>query len=98
MTTGDVDWLRVIISFGFVIALMIVLTFALKYISVKGLLPSSLAPRHRRLKISESIALDTRRRLVLIKCDDQEHLLLLSSQGDIVVQSNLPPPKTPIGS
>jgi flagellar protein FliO/FliZ len=29
--------------------------------------------------------LDPRRRLVIVRCDDREHLLLLSAAGDLVV-------------
>jgi flagellar protein FliO/FliZ len=39
----------------------------------------------RRLKISESLMLDPRRRLVIVRCDAREHLLLLSPAGDLVV-------------
>ncbi|MBC7768320.1 MAG: flagellar biosynthetic protein FliO [Phycisphaerales bacterium] len=39
----------------------------------------------RRLKLSESLMLDPRRRLVLVRCDGREHLILLGPSGDIVV-------------
>jgi flagellar protein FliO/FliZ len=39
----------------------------------------------RRLKVSESLMLDPRRRLVIVRCDDREHVLLLSPAGDVVV-------------
>lgn len=39
----------------------------------------------RRLKISESMMLDPRRRLVIVRCDGREHLLLLGAGGDRVV-------------
>lgn len=39
----------------------------------------------RRLKISESMMLDPRRRLVIVACDGREHVLLLSPAGDLVV-------------
>lgn len=37
----------------------------------------------RRLHISETLALDPRRRLVLAKCDGREVLLLLGGSGDL---------------
>lgn len=39
----------------------------------------------RRLKVTESLMLDPRRRLVIVRCDGREHLLLLSPAGDVVV-------------
>lgn len=39
----------------------------------------------RRLKVTESLMLDPRRRLVLVRLDGREHLLLLSPGGDQVV-------------
>jgi flagellar protein FliO/FliZ len=36
----------------------------------------------RRLKVIESLMLDPRRRLVVVRFDDREHLLLLSPSGD----------------
>ena len=45
--------------------------------------PTSQVPR--RLKISESLMIDPRRRLVIVRCDGREHLVLLSPAGDLVV-------------
>lgn len=39
----------------------------------------------RRLKVMESLMLDPRRRLVVVRFDAREHLLLLSPAGDRVV-------------
>ncbi len=36
----------------------------------------------RRLKITESLMIDPRRRLVVVRFDEREHLLLLSPAGD----------------
>ena len=41
----------------------------------------------RRLTVVESLGLDTKRRLVLVRRDDREHLLLLSPTGDRVVEA-----------
>ncbi|UNE55229.1 flagellar biosynthetic protein FliO [Bartonella machadoae] len=42
-----------------------------------------------RLTLCETIAIDRTRRLVLIRCDDKEHLLLIGGVTDIVVESNI---------
>jgi flagellar protein FliO/FliZ len=47
--------------------------------------------RDRRLAISEVLAIDNRRRLVLIKRDSVEHLLLIGGGDDIVVERAIHP-------
>ena len=47
------------------------------------------AVRGRRLAIVETLTLDARRRLVIVRRDDAEHLLLLGINQDIVVEANL---------
>jgi len=39
----------------------------------------------KRLKVTESIMIDPRRRLMIVRCDEREHLLLLGPAGDVVV-------------
>lgn len=43
----------------------------------------------RRLSIVEVVPVDTKRRLVLLKRDDTEHLILLGPTGDTVVERNI---------
>lgn len=45
--------------------------------------------RRKRLQVMETAAVDTRRRLVLVRCDDREHLLLIGGQNDLVVDRNV---------
>mgnify|MGYP003671434737 FL=1 len=45
----------------------------------------------RRLKMIESLPLDARRRLVIISCDNQEHLIILGANGESIVQNNILP-------
>jgi len=49
----------------------------------------------RRLAIVEVLALDARRRLVLVRRDGTEHLLLLGATNDIVVETGVPSPPPP---
>ena len=46
-------------------------------------------PRERRLAIVESLMLDTQRRLVLVRLDDQERLILLG-EGHLLSSSPAP--------
>ena len=46
----------------------------------------------KRLSIVEARNLDMRRRLVLIRRDNVEHLLILGQDGDLVVERGITPP------
>jgi flagellar protein FliO/FliZ len=53
--------------------------------------------RERRMKVVESLLLDPARRLVIVRCDDQEHVMLLGegkllSTGPARPELDPPPP------
>jgi flagellar protein FliO/FliZ len=52
-----------------------------------GLITGAPARGPRRLQVVESLMLDPRRRLVIVRMDDREHLILLSAGGDRRVAS-----------
>ncbi len=92
MTGADpeaLSWLRVIMAFAIVFGLLGLLGYALKYISLRGIKFPGTVTHDQRLQIVESLALDVRRRLVIVRCDGVEHLLLLGVNQDIVVESDL---------
>ena len=95
---ADFSWLRLGFAFSVVLALMAGLGLVLKYVCTRGLILPLSARRERRLKLVETLALDTKRRLVIVRCDEHEHLLLLGGQDDIVVHANLPAVNTPPSS
>jgi flagellar protein FliO/FliZ len=45
--------------------------------------------RKRRLALVETLALDNRRRLVLVRRDGREHLLLVGGGADLVVEGRI---------
>ncbi|HEY9163599.1 MAG TPA: flagellar biosynthetic protein FliO [Magnetovibrio sp.] len=49
----------------------------------------------KRLAIVEVSALDAKRRLVLIRRDAVEHLIILGHNGETVVETNITPPAAP---
>jgi flagellar protein FliO/FliZ len=51
--------------------------------------PGAPAGAARRLAVLETLPLDARRRLVLIRRDDTEHLLLLGADGNRVVEGGI---------
>ncbi len=46
----------------------------------------------RRLALVETLALDARRRLAIIRCDETEHLIVLGANGETMVEQNLAGP------
>ena len=46
-----------------------------------------------RLAVSEVHAVDAKRRLVLVRRDDTEHLLLFGASGEVVIERGIPVPE-----
>ncbi len=76
-----VDWARAVAALAVTLALIAGAAYAARRL---GMLQVG-AQTPRRLTVSESLMLDPRRRLVLVRLDGREHLLLLSPAGDVVV-------------
>lgn len=85
----SLSWPRIALAFAVVAGLLALLGLALKYAKVRGLRMPGIAGKDQRLKIVESFALDVRRRLVIVRCDGAEHLLLLGGSQDLIVEKNL---------
>ena len=47
--------------------------------------------KKRRLALVETLALDPKRRVAIIKCDGAEHLIVLGATSETVIDKNLPP-------
>ena len=47
--------------------------------------------RQPRLQVLDAAAVDTRRRLVLVRRDDVEHLIMIGGPSDIVIESRILP-------
>ena len=92
-------------EFGTIFRFVVALVFVLGLIGVlaivakrAGLSPRATRPTpgaKKRLSIVEVMAVDAKRRLVLIRRDDREHLVLLGVDRDLVVESNIAPPSKP---
>lgn len=75
-------------AFALVMCLMYLLSWFLKRIGLSG--QSMLPGAKRRLKLVEHLPLDHRRKLVIIRRDNKEHLLVLGPNGETVVEANIP--------
>ncbi|MBM3570628.1 MAG: hypothetical protein FJX46_17950 [Alphaproteobacteria bacterium] len=81
----------------FVVGLIGFLAWAAQRFGLGGMMPTK---RGRRLGVVETLSLDARRRLVLVRRDEVEHLLLIGPGGDRPIetgirreaQSQAPPP------
>jgi flagellar protein FliO/FliZ len=40
----------------------------------------------KRMRVTETLMIDTRRRMVIVRVDEREHVLLLGPTGDVVVE------------
>jgi flagellar protein FliO/FliZ len=69
---------------GILLALVLVL---------RGVRAAGLARGNRRLMVEEAVALDARRRVVLLRCDGRSLLLLTGGGQDIVLGWPETPPK-----
>lgn len=82
----DLDqYIRFSIALLFVIALIVAVAWLMRRMGLGGVTTG--IARHRRLNVVEVLPLDAKRRLLLVRCDDREHLVLLGSTGDLLMDS-----------
>ncbi|MHC5652882.1 flagellar biosynthetic protein FliO [Stappia sp. ICDLI1TA098] len=83
-------WAR---GIGFFIAVIIVLALISIFVWVLRRIASTRAlggrSRQPRIAVMDAAALDARRRLVLIRRDNVEHLILVGGPSDVVVEQNI---------
>lgn len=80
------DYIRFFAALLFVLGLMGGLAYVLKRLGLQG---KVLSTGDKRLKLLEILPLDARRRLVLIQRDDAQHLVILGTSGETVVETNI---------
>ncbi len=76
-----------------VLILVLGLIALLAFIARKfGVVPKADSKRgeRKRLGITQVTSVDAKRKLVLVRRDDQEHLLLLGPERDLVIETNIP--------
>ena len=82
------DYLRFILALVFVLSLIGLLSWAVRRYGLGGRLAAS-ASGGRRLRLIEVAALDAKHRLVLVRRDGAEHLILIGGQTDVVVETGI---------
>ena len=73
------DWARALFALLATLALIGLAAYAARRF---GMIQPGAGPGPRRLKVVETLMLDPRRKLVVVRFDDRDHLLLLSPDGD----------------
>tara|TARA_R110002072_G_scaffold234088_1_gene391652 strand:- start:1053 stop:1355 length:303 start_codon:yes stop_codon:yes gene_type:complete len=86
-----VQYLKYIVGLLIVLGLIALITLLARRL---GMVPRANRDPNapKRLSVTDVIAIDAKRRLVLIKRDDREHLLLLGPERDLVIEQNIQPP------
>jgi flagellar protein FliO/FliZ len=79
--------LQIIAALVFVLALIGAVGWVAKRTGLGGI--ARPGGKQRRVGIVEVLALDAKRRLVLVRRDGVEHLLLVSPSSDVVVERNI---------
>jgi len=77
-------YVRAILALVFVLGLIILASQLLRRVGPGGLAVARRRPR--RLALVETLSLDSRHRLVLVRRDGVEHLLLVGGASDLVVE------------
>lgn len=85
-----IDFTRFIFAFIFVIGLIGAAAMAAKkYLGTQKMF--GMKEGGGRISVIETRYIDPRRKLVLIKRDNVEHLILLAGERELVVESNIAP-------
>ena len=85
------DILRFVAALVFVLGLIGGLAWIVRHFKLAERF-ANLAPSTRRLKVIESLPIDARRRLVIVRRDDVEHLIVLGQNSETVVETNIAAP------
>lgn len=91
-------YLQFVLALVFVLALIGLVAFLVRRFGLAGSVQPPKGGR-RRLAVVEALSLDPKRRLLLLRRDGVEHLVLLGGAGEVVVETGieaasrpLPPP------
>jgi flagellar protein FliO/FliZ len=84
MDFAGVDYMKFLMALVFVLGLIWGLTLAAKHFGLGNRGPVKRGAA-KRLSIIETMALDAKRRMVIVRMDDTEHLLLLGQTSEQIV-------------
>ncbi len=82
MGSTEIDWLRFILALVFTLGLLGLLAVGLRRFNFPAL---KLSTPNNRIEMVSALMLDARHRLVLVRLDTQEHLILLGGAQPLLV-------------
>lgn len=86
-------YLTALFALGAVIVLIVLGVWLLKLVfNVSG---NAVRGRNRRLAIVDTLVVDQKRQLLIVRRDNVEHLILTGGSQDIVVEAGITPPEPP---
>jgi len=80
---------KFVLAFVVVLALIVAVTWLVRRFGAARLGSTSARGRQPRLAVIDAAAVDSRRRLVLIRRDNVEHLVLIGGPSDVVIEQNI---------
>ncbi len=84
------SYFQFIMALFFVLALILLIAYGAKRFGLMARITvTSGSSRDKRLNIVEILPVDARRKLLLIRRDDVEHLVMLGAERDIVIEQNI---------
>lgn len=84
-------YVQFLLALLFVIALILLFAYGAKKLGLMArvtLRPAN--PDDKRLNIVEILPIDARRKLILIRRDTVEHLVMLGGERDLLIEQNIP--------
>ena len=85
----NLDYLRFFLALVFVLGLIGILAVLARRTGLGFPITAIKPTKKRRLSVVEVTAVDGRRRMVLIRRDNIEHLLLISPSSEILIETNI---------
>lgn len=82
------DYVRFLLALAAVLGMILLLAWAMRRFRLGGLAGSAMTSG--RLQVIETLPIDGRQRLLLIRRDDREHLLLVGQERSVVIEAVAP--------
>ena len=83
------EYLRFLLALAFVLGLIGLAAWLLRRTGVAGPALPRRSGTSSRLAVEDTLVIDARRRLLLVRCDDREHLVLLGPERDCVLETGM---------
>jgi flagellar protein FliO/FliZ len=84
------QYIKLVLALGVVLLLMWLFSLILRKINHAQ---SGISGGNNRLKIVEQRMIDPKHKVAIVRCDDKDHLVLLSQNGNTVIKADIDAPK-----